>query len=340
MTLTRHVRSFIAVFAGVTLLPAALWACAGCRNPNIPQARQAGGAIDRGAVLIGASLSTSPTRVSHPAGCVDVNNCVELPVQPEHTHDLTLIPTELRINTAWAATQVVGIDADLPVRLVSAQVEYRTPDGAPYEPIDAGVHHRDEVIAGLGDLALRVRLVARADRWWLTTRVGMTLPTGGTEPDPYEAGEQGHTHQHIQFGTGTVDPTLSFDATRSSTRAEVSLYAQGQASLYSNRHGFQGPPRMLAGSAAAWKNGTGLLLGGAIETAVEGAERWQGVARPDASLGRTELLIGPNVSYTFGRTSLSAMVRVVAFRQIVRGSEELGDINAPIVAAIGAGWTI
>jgi hypothetical protein len=333
-----YAAAVVAVAAAVAV-PRPLLACAGCRNPNIPQARLGGGALDSGAWLVGATLATSPVRVSHAAGCADPNNCDETVIQPLHSHELAMIPAELRLNAAYSLTTIFGLDLELPMRLVVASASYELPDGTPYEPLDAGIHHRNETLAGIGDIALRGRFVARAGRWWLTTRVGVSIPTGSTEPDPFAAGDAGVAHQHIQFGTGTVDPSLAFDASRSSTRAEFSLYTQGQASLYENRHGFRGPPRLLIGGAGAWKNGTGLLLGGALEASVEGSERWQGVARSDASLGRTELMVGPNVAYTVGKTTLSAMLRAVVYRRIVEGSEDPGTLRAPVVAAVGAAWS-
>jgi hypothetical protein len=54
-------------------------------------------------------------------------------------------------------------------------------------------------------------------------------------------------HQHIQFGTGTFDPVGGFDLGRAFGEMQSSTYAQAQASLYQNSHGFRGGTRFLGG---------------------------------------------------------------------------------------------
>ena len=45
------------------------------------------------------------------------------------------------------------------------------------------------------------------------------------------------------------------------------------------------------------------VLGASLEAALEGAERWQGEVRQDASLGRRELMLGPHLSWRRGLTA-------------------------------------
>ncbi len=336
----------VAVIAAAlaTAAAAPAWACAGCRNPNIPQTRAQAGPLDQRAVSLGVSATSTWVDVSHPAGCEDLSSCSDPTPQPLHTHDLSIVPVELRIMAGYAITDTVGVELDVPVRLVSTRVDYfligDAKHATPYEPLDEGVHHRDEVLVGLADLQARVRAAGRVGRWWLTGRAGITLPTGRTEPDPFALGDEGIRHQHIQFGSGTVDPVAAFDATRSSARMEWSLYAQGQASLYENRHGFQGPYRALVGALGGWKPSPPLLLSLGVEGAFEGPERWQGVARSDGSLGRQELLVGPQMLWAVGRTTLTAMARFPVARNIVEGSEDPGTLRSPVSFGLGAFWAL
>ena len=39
--------------------------------------------------------------------------------------------------------------------------------------------------------------------------MGLALPSGRTESDPWILGDSGKKHLHIQFGNGTVDPLLN-----------------------------------------------------------------------------------------------------------------------------------
>ena len=44
----------------------------------------------------------------------------------------------------------------------------------------------------------------------LTLSGGLFLPTGKTEPNPYQLGDFGKKHLHLQFGTGTLTPTFQY----------------------------------------------------------------------------------------------------------------------------------
>lgn len=336
--------AFFFALALVLALPAVGWACAGCRNPNIPQTRSQAGPVDSGAVMLAVTAVSTWVDVTHPAGCADPTDCDDPTAQPLHTHDLFIAPTEFRLSGGYAFGRSMAVELDVPFRVIVSRVEYFVLDESkhsePYTPVDAGVHHRNETLYGLGDLQARARFTAVANRWWFTGRAGIALPTGRTERDPFELGDRGVRHQHVQFGTGTVDPVLGLDATRSSARSEWSVYAQAQASLYANRHGFQGPARGLLGVAGGWKAQPSLLLALGVEGAFEGAERWQGVARSDGSLGRQELLVGPQVLWTVGRTAISAMARFPVARRIVEGSEDPGTLRSLASFGLGAFWTL
>ena len=138
----------------VVVAPRTAWACAACGNPSLPQLPTGTGTRDSGVVSMQTSLQGGGLWVSHPAGCTDLADCDAIPVQPAHTHELFALPVELRVSAQWAATSVVGIEAELPLRLVHLRASYESPDGTPYEPIDAGVTNcascnRIEFIFGL-----------------------------------------------------------------------------------------------------------------------------------------------------------------------------------------------
>jgi hypothetical protein len=115
---------------------------------------------------------------------------------------------------------------------------------------------------------------------------------------------------------------------------QVSAYVQGQVSLYQNRHGFRAPARGYAGVQL----GTRLIgkLNGAVgpDFLYEGPERWDGAIRQDASLGRTEVLIGAALSQNFADNMITLLVRVPVYRHIVQGSEALGRLSSPVMASL------
>jgi hypothetical protein len=275
------------------------------------------------------ALAGTTVNVVHEAGCSDLESCNEVPVQPAYMHDQGLYPVELRASVEYGASTVLGVELQLPFRAVTTTIEYTTPEGDPYEPLDPGVHHRDEVVAGLADPWLLVRLGQSFEGLWLAARTGVTLPLGSTEEDPFLLGDRGERHQHIQLGSGTFDPLLVLEASKAFGSTQLQLFVQGIFPLYENGHGYRAPWRIHGGSAVVLSlfDSFGGKLG--IEAMHEAAEQWQGVVRQDGSLGRSELLGLVGLTQAFGKSRLSLDVRVALARHIVEGSESPGDLSSP-----------
>jgi hypothetical protein len=142
------------------------------------------------------------------------------------------------------------------------------------------LHHDSATYEGLSDLML---LVAHRERSLLlegdllTVAVGITLPTGRTERDPYTSGAAGQAHLHIQFGTGTVDPLLEA-AYRLPLPDGFAIdgLAALRAPVYENRKSYRGPPELTTGVRLA------KALAGVVELQVgatyfrQWAARWDG----------------------------------------------------------------
>lgn len=320
-------------------LPSAVLACAACGNPTLPQSPTGSGTLPSGTVNISVSAQTTVVNVSHPAGCQDLADCPVVPVQEEHTHELLVVPLEVTPAISWAVRDRVALELEAPLRMVALRADYETPDGDPFSPIDAGVHHRDETLFGLADMRLGVRTALQVGTWWLNVRPGLTLPTGRTEEDPFALGEQGLRHQHVQFGNGTFDPTLGIDVTRGTARGQFSFYGTSQVSLYENRHGFRAGPRVLVGAAAGVKTARAIfsLL---LEGSSEGAQRWSGEIQEDGLVGRKEIGGGARVIWFLGETTLSATVRLPFYRWIEAREGEPGELRAPASLQISAAWTL
>lgn len=328
--------SLCAVALGFTLLRvAAAEACAGCRNPSLNVGRSTEGPVEDGALRVGATLTGTVIHVIHEAGCSDVTDCDEVPIQPLYLHDQHLYPVELRAIGEYSFNASLGLEAQLPFRAVTTTIKYTTPSGAPYHPLDSGVHHRDETVSGIADPWLLFRAGTTFQKWWFAARPGVSIPLGATREDPFALGDQGLRHQHIQLGTGTFDPLLVLEAFRQWKDIRLALYAQGQASLYDNSHGYRAPWK-IAGGAAVGATLVGNLSGTVgPEVFHENEERWQGVVRQDGSLGRTELLANLSLTQRFGATDLNLGVRIPVIRHIVQGSEAPGKLSSPLTAFIG-----
>lgn len=310
-------------------------ACAGCRNPSLTAKRGSEGPLPAQALRLGASLTGTTVHVVHEAGCADLAACSEVPVQPLYLHDQYLYPVELRLVAEYGFTTNVGVELQFPMRAVTTRIEYTTPDGAPYEPLDPGVHHRDETVAGPADPWLLLRVGTTVEGWWLAARPGVSLPLGKTEEDPFALGDQGIRHQHIQLGSGTFDPVLVLEASRPLDGWQFDAFAQGSAALYENRHGYQAPWRIYGGVALGRELVEKLTGSLGLEAFHEAEERWGGVVRQDGNLGRTELLAAGALRLALGTTVLDLGLRVPFYRHIVEGSEKPGELSSPLTLSLG-----
>jgi hypothetical protein len=327
-------RRLLAAVLLTALAPRVAEACAGCRNPNLPITRLANVQLIPGEIRAAVALSGTAMNVVHQDGCLDLTNCDEIPKQPRYIHNQNIYPGELRAIGEYALTESWGVEAQLPFRVTKTTIRYQTLEGKPYPPPDPTVHHRNETLYGIGDPWLLGRYGKTLGGFVVTARAGTTLPLGRTEPDPFELGDLGLPHQHIQFGTGTFDPILAVDVSRAFGKLYLAAYAQAQLTLYQNSKGFRAGNRTFAGLSGgatfleAWQGSLG------VDVLNEQPEKWSGVVRQDGNLGRTELLLNLTLSRTFGETTASLVVRVPVYRHIVQGTEDPGNLTSPAMASL------
>jgi len=327
-----------AVALGLSILiPESAFACAGCRNPNMPVNRVNAVHLGPGDMRAGLSLGAAGINVSHEAGCADLASCDEVPVQPLYMHDQEIIPLEVRAIGELGLTAAFGMELQLPVRLVRTSVAYAYPDGRPYHPLDPDVHHRDETLLGLGDPWLLGRWAGDFGGLAVSARAGVSVPVGRTESNPFTLGDRGIRHQHIQFGSGTFDPILALDISIPLGRWLMSGYGQGQAALYENGHGYRAGLRASLGAQAGRKVWRSLTGAAGLEGLYEGPERWDGRILQDGNLGRTEVLAALSLVQAFPNSTLGLSARVPVYRHIVEGDEKPGKLSSPLMLGIFAG---
>jgi hypothetical protein len=318
----------------VAALPAE--ACAGCRNPSLAVTRGSEGPLDEGAIRLGATITGTTVHVVHEAGCRDTTNCGEVPVQPTYFHDQHLYPVELRLIGEYGVSKTFGVEAQLPFRAVTSSIEYADANGAHYEPLDPGIHHRNETVIGVADPWLLLRVGTTVQAWWFAARPGVSLPLGRTEENPFALGDRGLYHQHIQLGSGTFDPVAIVEASRAFAAIQLQFFAQGQAPLYENGDGHRAPWRVYGGGSVGRKLVAELSGALGVEASHEAAEKWEGEVRQDGNLGRTELLLAATLSYRLGATELALSARAPVWRHIVVGNEPPGTLSSPVILGLGA----
>jgi hypothetical protein len=294
------------------------------------------GPLDEGAVRLGATLTGTTVHVVHEAGCRDTSACGEVPVQQTYFHDQHLYPLELRLSGEYGLSKTFGIEAQVPFRSVTSTIEYTDANGVHYEPLDPGIHHRNETVFGVADPWLLLRVGTAVQKWWLAARPGVSIPLGRTEENPFALGDRGLRHQHIQLGSGTIDPVLIIEASRAFEAVQLQFFAQGQAPLYENREGYRAPWRVYGGGSVGRKLVSDLSGSLGVEASHEAAERWDGEVRQDGNLGRTELLLAATLSYRLGATELGLSARIPVWRHIVTGDEPPGTLSSPVILSLSA----
>lgn len=168
-----------------------------------------------------------------------------------HAHLLDLELAAWTLDLRLGLTERLGVELEVPYREVRVEAAFEGEDGQILEGFES-IHHRNETISGVGDVRLLARYRWRRPAegrqgWVIDFAGGLSLPTGNTEPDPFELGEQGHEHQHIFFGSGTADPILAVGAFRQKGTLQMAGWLRVQASLYDNSHGYRAGERLSAG---------------------------------------------------------------------------------------------
>jgi hypothetical protein len=283
-----------------------------------------------------ATVAVTATSINtvHKAGCADPLHCHEIPAQPEFLHDQNIHPGEVRAMVEVGLSHALGLEVHVPLRMVKTTIRYTTPDGQPYTPLDADVHHRNETLWGLADPWLLGRIGGLLGGFWLSLHAGLSIPIGKTQDNPFALGDQGLRHQHIQFGNGTFDPVVSADAAKTLGKVQVSAYAQTQLTLYENSHGFRAGHRYAAGAQGGGRVAGKLIAMLGLDLMNDGSERWDGTIRQDGFLGRTEVLSGISLVYPFSETSVSVGIRVPVYRHITAGNEDPGTLSSPAVLSL------
>lgn len=149
---------------------------------------------------------------------------------------LALFHTELAAD--YGAAERLTLSLRLPYDNKAQRVRYTTLAGEPYTPPYGDIHHRTETLRGWSDGQLTALFPLGGS---VQIGAGLSLPLGHTERNPIVLGREGRKHEHIQFGSGTVNPLLSILWSRPFGRLVVAATADAELPLYENRHGFRAP---------------------------------------------------------------------------------------------------
>lgn len=138
------------------------------------------------------------------------------------------------LGRGWA------ISAAIPIDFRTLDLGFTLPNGDPYEPSYMEKLESPLSRWGIGDVEIAgSRAWIWPVDWTLAARLGLQLPTGAAESDPFGAGRVGGLQRQLQIGTGALQSTVSvlvvkgFDLWRAYASARLRL------PWAPNSHGYQ-----------------------------------------------------------------------------------------------------
>jgi hypothetical protein len=274
--------------------------------------------LKAGQTAVSLGLMATSVRVVHEEYCPDIGPICRERDEPPQLHDQRFSLGELRARVEYGLTEAWGLELQVPVRLSATTVQFRRLDGTPVTLDYVNIHHRDETLFGLGDPWVRARYAFGLGGVNVVARAGVTVPLGSTVENPFALGQAGQEHQHVQFGTGTVQPLLALEAERRWDGGwGARAWGQAQLALAENRFGYRNGHRLAAGVSGEVPVVGALRLSAGADVANEQPERWDGRVQQDGNLGRTDVLVGGGLTYPVGRVQLGLTVRVPVYQHII-----------------------
>ena len=257
-------------------------------------------AVNPGRLDLRLGYSMLFATTSHVAECPDLGPQCASPTPPvPYNHHVDLFMSEVSLDGSYGITPWLAVEARLALRIVDVTPTYSELDGTS-KLVPDDIHHHDQTLVGPSDPWLVLRLGAANGNLVTSARLGVTLPIGRTEPDPYALGARGESHEHIQLGTGTFVPIVGAGVSYATDSVHLSLAALGLFSIYENGEGFRAPNRYIVTTRVALPFAEGSILPYAVaDLTHESEEFWNGAPGLEGSNVRTEILVGAGVSWEF-----------------------------------------
>lgn len=317
------------------LAPRTAEACAACSNPNLPSGGlDRGGAIRRGRLLVGLEVMGTGSRVAHEVAHDDGEPALPDAQQPDE-HVVDLLMGEATLRALYGLADGWALEMALPFGLIGTDAEFYG-DGHAHLPGFDSIHHRDELLGGVGDLELAGRWSLVQDGWSVGARAGLTLPFGNVEPDPYAAARAGQRHTHNFLGAGTIVPVASVDGSyRLGEYVDLIGYVSAKVPLYEGAEGYRASRSFGGGLMVASDLGVARWrfdLGPELRT--ESPAEWDGRAAENS--GRTDLFVSAGALWRLDKAwqlQLSAKVPVVL-------SAEGSQVTQPLILGVGVRYSV
>ena len=238
-------------------------------------------------------------RSQHVEECPDIGPvCDSVAVAP-YQHDLEIVTGDLALGVRYGFAPGFGLEALVAWRVNRQEITFRTLEGAPFTPDPPDVHHADRTLSGFADPWLLVAYGRHAGAWSWGARAGASLPVGSTVEDPFALGDLGVPHEHVQLGSGTVQPMVGLGMNRGFDGWTATLSGIARFGVATNGHGYRPGDQVIARAFATSALGVPratFALGPTLFH--ETSETWQGHVASEGNLGRTDLYAEGRATWT------------------------------------------
>jgi hypothetical protein len=281
-----------------------------------------------------ASLNLAGTILheKHVEACPDIGPICQTVPQPPYQHDQHLYTLDFIGDVELGLLSHLAVEVLFTVRTVVERIRFLDLEDRPYTPPVADYHHRSETLFGPTDPWLMLHLGFDWEGFMVTARGGVTAPIGSTVPDPFRLGDLGLPHEHIQFGTGTIDPVGGLSIQRRIGFFTLTLWTLDRIIIGTNGYGYHGGNRYYFGALAEsafgledWTFGLGLDL------LRERPETWNGIRYDEGNVGRTDILVDATVS----RALSSFFSAVLGLKVPLYTHGEGVQISYPAILSLG-----
>ena len=228
---------------------------------------------------------------------------------PLHSHHVALSTYRIDVGLQYFLSDQWTLQANIPyaVRNQEASIEWIEPVSSEDKQAvlrSRDIHHRDETYVGLADLDLflgyKISGFFKVDDA-LFARLGTTVPTGKTEENPWELGDAGIKHLHIQFGTGTFNPSVGLQYSLPLYRnMTVIASTRGTFPVYENSKIYRGPVELTYTAGFAYRLFDWCSLSGNYLGFYQSAAAWAGERDINTGLRYSMASLGMSVAVLNG----------------------------------------
>ena len=249
-------------------------------------------------------------------------------------HRLRFWLSDLNVAAAYGISPTTEVQMSLPLKMAISEVDFLDAQGALLDDFES-IHHRRETLLGPGDLRLKGtfhsgQLLGFLPGYWRLS-LGVTLPTGRIEKDPFTLGQEGKKHQHIFFGHGTVDPIASFAWSWQGFAWGWQAWSSLRVPLYANRYGYKGALQSSSGLGLVYQYAQVWRFLIEPQWFHEGVASWSGVQARNS--GRTDFIPGMTLLYLLSTDDIFSVGAKFPQTLAMKG----GQMKIPFIFTLG--WT-